>query len=82
MAININEIEEVMDKDTKIDEHFLIPIKNVMLKMNLVEKDKDRTVPTPYVKIEILVPREVGTTINEVLKSDWKLALLGVKFKK
>lgn len=82
MKDNINTVKEMelsFDKDKTIDKSFIIPIRKLLLGMTLVEKDKDRKAPTPYVKIEVYVPQEVGKTIGEVMNSEWKLGLIGIK---
>lgn len=80
--ITLKEFDEQF-KVKEVDKHFIIPINNLLLQLKLVEKDKDRkNVTTPYIKAEILIPYEVGRSVASVLSSDWKLALLGIKFKK
>jgi len=76
-----NDIELEFNKDKNVEQVMIIPFQDLLLSMKLVEKDKDRKTKTPYVKIEIVVPNEIGTTINEVMNSKWKLALLGVQYK-
>jgi hypothetical protein len=75
----VKQMELTFDKDKTIERSFIIPIKDLLLGMKLVEKDTDRKVPIPYVKIEIYVPQEVGTTIKDVLNSEWKIGLIGIK---
>ena len=79
---NTKDMELDLDKSKEVERHFILPLKDVLLGMKLIEKDKERKVPVPYVKVEIYIPQEVGKTIGEVLKSDWRLALKGIKYKK
>lgn len=77
----VKEYELALNKDKKVERSFIMPIKDLLFGMKLVEKDKDKKVVTPYVKIEIVVPREVGTTIRDVMTSEWHLGLIGIKYK-
>jgi len=77
----VKDIELEFSKDKAVEQVMIIPLQDLLLSMSLVEKDKDRKVMTPYVKIEICVPHEIGTNIAEVLKSKWKLGLLAVQNK-
>ena len=63
--------------DKSIKKQFLVPIRQIILGMKLVRRDK-RNIPVPYVKIEILIPHEIGTNIPQVLNSKWKLGLIGI----
>jgi hypothetical protein len=78
----VKDMELEFDKNKQVDKSFIIPIKDVLLSMKLVEKDKDRKDLTPYITIEIVIPKEVGKTIGEVMNSEWKLGLIGIKNKK
>ena len=78
----VTKMELEFDKNKEIESSFIIPLQQILLGMKLVEKDKDRKITTPYVKVELLIPREVGTSIKEVLNSEWKLGLIGIKGKK
>jgi hypothetical protein len=53
----------------------------LMLELKLVEKDKNRNVPTPYVALTMVVPPDIAKTIPELMTSNWRLALFGVKIK-
>lgn len=79
----LNQMGAEIDKDKTVEKHFLVPINSLLLKLTLVQKDTDRkNVKAPYVKAEILIPKEIGKTVPEVMNSDWKLLLMGVKQKK
>ena len=78
----LKELEKQYKENKEIDKVFLLSINDILLELKLVEKDKDRKVPTPYVKAEIVIPHDIGKNIKEVLTSEWKLVLLGVKYKK
>ena len=78
----LKQISEALDSslsDSEVESFFIKPLKSVLLKLKLVEKDKD--IPTPYVKAEIVIPREIATSVGGVINSDTKLALLCIKFK-
>jgi hypothetical protein len=79
--MNLTEMNKEFSESKNVETHFIIPLQKLLLSLKLVEKD-DRKIPTPYIKMEIFVPPEVGKSIKEVLSSDWSLALLGVKYKK
>lgn len=72
--------ESQLNGDKEVESWFIKPIKSLLLTLKLVEKDKD--IPTPYVKAEIIIPREIATSVGGVINSDVKLAVIGVKFKK
>ena len=80
MAKTIKEWRDEFSEDKEVEEHFIKPLNEVLLGLKLVEKDKDRKINTPYVKAEILIP--IGHTIKDVFNSEWRLVLLGVKYKK
>lgn len=79
--MNLTQMNKEFSESKNIETHFIIPLQKLLLSIKLVEKD-DRKIPTPYIKMEIFVPPEVGKSINEVLSSDWSLALMGIKYKK
>jgi hypothetical protein len=78
--LTLKGFDEELKNDSKVDRHFLIPINDILLSVKTVERDKDRTVKTPYCKVELLIPHQVATTLPDLLKSDWKLGLIGIRF--
>lgn len=79
----IKEVEDKLQSEISKDEvetHFLVPINDLLLGVKLVEKD-NRKVKKPYVSIELLIPHDIAMSVPSFLKSEWKLALLGLKIK-
>lgn len=71
--------ESKLNDDREVESFFIKPLKSLLLKLKLVEKDKE--IPTPYVKAEIVIPREIATSVGKAINSDTKMALLCIKFK-
>lgn len=80
----LKEVEdELQNKISKeeVEAHFLMPINDLLLGVKLVEKDS-RKIKKPYVSIELVVPHDIAISVPQFLKSEWKLALFGLKIKK
>jgi hypothetical protein len=46
---SVKDMELDLDKSKDIDQHFMMPLKEVLLGLTLVTKVKDRKVSVPYV---------------------------------
>jgi len=77
MGETIKEMLKKIDQDEDVKSSFFVPIAKVLLELKQIKHHKQ-----DCVRMSLIVPIEIGKTIPEIINSDWRLALFGVKHKK